>query len=182
MVEVLSRHSLQGLSAPSPLLLAWTLLPVNLPFRDPSHSLPPPPPPPLGYHRHLILGAIYRVPFLVVNFCEVPPLLSAFAHVPFYTLLQLGTACPLLSSPAPTPLLDNLNRFWTITLRPCSLASRLLFKTASNAPGRSLEPRSRTKPTPQPELNSLQASLSSLPSYTLHYWDALFSTIYYDYR
>jgi hypothetical protein len=34
-------------SAPSPLLLAWTLLPVNLPFRTPSHSLPPPPSLPL---------------------------------------------------------------------------------------------------------------------------------------
>jgi hypothetical protein len=169
VVEELSRHSRSSLSVLSPLLLAWTLLPVNLPFRTPSHSIPPPPSPPPGFHRHLILGAIYRVPFLVVDFCEVPPLLSAFAHVPFYTLLQLGTACPLLSSSAPVPLLDDLIRFRTITLRPCSSASRLLFKTASHAPGRSLEPRSHTESTPLPGLKPLQASLSSIPSYTQSY-------------
>ena len=69
--------------APSPRLHAPSL---NLPF--PTHGRSSTHPRPSSYiripHRHPAVGvvALLRFPFSV-DFCEVPPLLSAFAHVPF---------------------------------------------------------------------------------------------------
>jgi hypothetical protein len=52
---------------------------------------------PSRFYRHLVLGAIYQV-LSLVDFCEVPPLLSAFAHVPFYRpSIRLCLSTPYLS-------------------------------------------------------------------------------------
>jgi hypothetical protein len=76
-----------GLNAPS----------LNLPFRSPksliylaalsSIRIP---------YRRLTVGAISITVSSLVDFCEVPPLLSAFAHVPF---LHNPSIRPCLSTP-----------------------------------------------------------------------------------
>ena len=61
---------------------------LNLPFPNPRSSLiytTGPAPTPGFPHRHLVVGVVALLRSLFpVDFCEVPPLLSAFAHVPFY--------------------------------------------------------------------------------------------------
>jgi hypothetical protein len=79
---------------------------LNLPFRSPSRSFTSPPSPLSGF-RIVTSSSVRSLSpsLLLVDFCEVLPLLSAFAHVHFSTILHLGSACPLLDN-SPVPLLD----------------------------------------------------------------------------
>lgn len=93
-------------------------------------------------HRHLVVGVVATTfPFLV-DFCEVPPLLSAFAHVPFYTLLLWPLPVRSFAlAPQFSISLSTQNRFWTIVchLLPGQQLHSSHVHTYTHAPGPCLE-------------------------------------------
>jgi len=134
---------------------------LNLPFRSPK-SLIYLAASPLSGSRIVTTPSSVRSlspSLLLVDFCEVLPLLSAFAHVPFSTILHLGLACPLLDN-SPLPLLDHLNRSWTTFFETAPRQADLLPRHhhARLDRVRLDSPRILTDPL---ELDPLQASISS---------------------
>jgi hypothetical protein len=122
------------------LLACWNAPSLNLPFRSPQVAHLPRRPLSIRVpYRHLIVGAIFN--HRLFSLSTSAKCRHSFRPLPtflFYTILPLGTACPLLSFPRPIPLLDHWNRVRTIHFTSCFPASRLLSSTASRAPGRCL--------------------------------------------